>query len=539
MRRFVLCSVLMFAGLLPISFHCDAQQVSDPCAQLRSPDNVARFLAIPDARVTIASATIVSAERDIPETCTVEGQIPPNVGFLLRMPTTTWNGKFMMGGCGGPCGNYLVDRIDPALVRNYAVVTTDMGHEGSGWGFAYQNIQGEIDFGYRATHLVAAIAKVIIDAYYAKTPSHSYFWGCSTGGRQAMMEAEHFPEDFEGILAGAPPFNETEDTPLFLSWSAKANLDKNGMSILDPSKLPMIHKAVLAACDAKDGLNDGLLQDPASCSWKPQEITCKTGQSPSTCLTVQEAGVVQKIYDGASNSKGDLLYFGMARGSELQWSPAFIGPKGFSGFFYSYGNDFMANVTFYNDAGPGDSAGSFNYDRDPQRLSITERIYNAENPDLRKFKAAGGKLILYHGWNDNNIPPQASVDYYQTATRTMGGEQSTKDFFRLFMLPGVNHCRNGIGGGEVDWISALENWVEKGEAPNQVTAYHMLVEPYPTIKTGDLPNQVEGAYMQMPRHPLESTSYDRSRPVYAYPYIAHYKGTGAPEKSSNWEPVKP
>ena len=517
---------------------CAAQQSASSCAQLLSPGASAHFAEIPDARASITSARVVPAERDIPEVCRVEGQIPPNIGFLLRMPTKTWNGKFMMGGCGGPCGNYLVDRIDPALVRNYAVVTTDMGHKGPGWDFAYQNIQGEIDFAYRATHIVTAAAKVIIDEFYAKKPSRSYFWGCSTGGRQAMMEAEHFPADFEGILAGAPPYDETGDTPLFLSWGASANLDKNGHAILNPAKLPMVHQAVLNACDAKDGLKDGILQDPRKCTWKPAQIVCKSGGSQADCLTPAEAEVVQKIYDGATNSKGDHLYWGMPRGSELQWSPAFIGKEGTPGMFFRFGDNFLSNMAFYNDAGPGATSGSFDYDRDPQRLALTERIYNAQDPDLRKFKANGGKLILYHGWADNNIPAEASVDYYETATKTMGGEAATKDFFRLFLLPDVGHCRYGIGGGEVDWITALENWVEKGQAPDQVIAHHMLVEPYPVLKGAALPGDAEGSYTQMARHPLDPASYDRARPVYPYPDVAKYAGKGDPKQPSSWLPTR-
>ena len=496
--------------------------------------NATRFANIPDATTSIVSNRIVAAEpaHDLPEYCRVEAQIAPTIGLLLRMPTSGWNGKLLMGGCGGPCGLYLADRTDPALARGYATVSTDMGHKGIGWIFADQNLQGEIDFGSRATHLTAVAAKVIVETFYAQQARHAYFNGCSTGGRQAMVEAERFPDDFDGIIAGAPPYYETGDTPLFLSWGARVNIGADGKTILGAEKLPMIHQAVLNACDEQDGATDGILQNPANCHWDPAAIACKAGAASAECLTPPQVEVVRKIYDGASNSRGHKLYFGMARGSELNWAPGFLNTDGKPGTYLAGfggpGNSLLNYGAFYYSQGAQYDAMKFDYDHDLPKMAVIESLYNAQNPDLRAFEETGGKLILYHGWDDNQIPPMASVDYYETATRVSGGADKTEKFFRLFMLPGVGHCRGGVGGGEVDWITSLEDWVEHGKAPESVLAHRMAVEPYPTEKIGD------DLIMRFPHYPLAAGSYVSERPVYPYPSVAHWTGSGDSKHAAGW-----
>lgn len=528
-------------GSLAASQVCAAQSASPApadaaaaCAALRPSMNFSPVMkqlsAIPDAPTTIVSARVVPPERGLPAYCRVEGQIAPTIGFLLKLPVADWNGKLMMGGCGGPCGLYLSDRLDPALARRYAVVSTDMGHKGVGWVFAYQNLQGEIDFGSRATHLTAVAAKTIVDIYYARPPAFAYFQGCSTGGRQAMVEAQRFPDDFNGIIAGAPPYYETGDTPLFLSWGARANIDAGGKPILDAAKLPLIHQAAMAACDSKPGPHAAYLQDPKSCRWDPGAIVCKSGQPAATCLSAAEADVVRKIYTGATNAKGRVLYFGMARGSELNWAPSFVNFDGKPGDYLSgfggAGNSLMTYGAYFYSPGPNYAETDFDYDRDPARLAVIENLYNAQNPDLRAFKAAGGKLILFHGWNDNQIPPGASVDYYETSSRTMGGPAATTSFFRLFMLPGVGHCRGGPGGSDVDWISALESWVEQGRAPDQVVANKLKDDPYPTLEVA--PGET---VIQFPRYPLDPSQIVSRRTL--YPYVVSDKVAGDQDKRAH------
>jgi len=506
------------------------------CHALASPANGVKFAQILDAPTLIVAAKAVDAANGFPEYCEVEGQIAPSIGFLLRMPTSTWNGKFLMGGCGGPCGNYALDRIDPALARNYAIVVTDMGNRNNNWAFVYNNLDAMADFGYRSTHVTAVAAKEIIAAFYGKPAARNYFWGCSTGGRQAMVEAQRFPKDFEGIIAGAPVWHQTGNQLYFSLWATRINVDPQGRPILDSGKLMnVVHKAVMAACDERDGLKDGLLQDPLTCNWEPKSVQCEGADGPD-CLTAAQVDVVQKIYDGARDSKGNKLYWGMVRGSEDKWSPGWINTEGKLGTALGDASGkalVMSYRSFYYAPGPDYSLFDFDYDRDPQRLELTESMYNAQNPDLRKFKQGGGKLILYSGWNDSSIPPEAAIDYYETATRTVGGPAQTTDFFRLFMLPAMNHCEGGAGGGEVDWITALENWVEQGKTPSEVTVYHLR-----DASTDRMDRLAGDRSAKYPTHPLNPSLYDRSRPVYAYPDVARWSGRGNAAEASAWQKAR-
>jgi hypothetical protein len=513
---------LLFIGASPAR----AQDANERCMALSGLGAVIerRLVAIPDAPTRILKAVVDVAADGLPEACRVTGLIAPHTGFQLRMPTTTWNGKFLMVGCGGYCGSIDSGRSDPGLARNYAVVQTDMGHQGASWLFAYNNLQGEIDFAYRSTHTVAVAAKEIIDAYYGNPAARNYFMGCSTGGRQGMVEAQRFPRDFDGIIAGAPVYDETGDGAYFVLWSPLANLDEQGKPILSPNKLPMIRNAVMEKCDAADGLKDGILQDPRQCDWQPSEIQCRRGRNGDSCLTADEVEVVNKIYSGATDANGVPWYFGMSRGSEYTWTPEFIHQDRVGDWLHgpqSFGEEFMTTLPFFYDPPAGTPADGFDFDRDPPRMALNEVLYNAQNPDLRKFKKNGGKLLLYHGWDDDQIPPGISVDYYETSTRTMGGADQTKDFFRLFMVPSMLHCTmGGIGGSQIDWLTALENWVEKDQGPEQVIVHKRVSQGFNQPRV---------------RHPMNPSEYDQARPVYAYPNVARYKGRGDPNASSSWE----
>jgi len=521
MRTFLITAPLALAATL-----ATAQDLQDRCTALSGlgAEIESMLVSIPDAPTRILAATVDPAADGLPEACRVRGLIAPYTHFQLRMPTQSWNGKFLMAGCGGYCGTIDSGRTDPGLARDYAVVQTDMGHQGSSWLFAYNNLQGEIDFGFRSTHTVAVASKEIIDYYYGRRAEKNYFMGCSTGGRQAMVEAQRFPRDFDGIIAGAPVYDENGDGLLFVVWNPLANLNEDGDPILSPKKLPMIRQAVMDKCDGADGLEDGILQDPRQCDWNPSEIQCRRGRSGDTCLTPEEVGVVKKIYSGATDSNGEPWYFGMAAGSEYTWTPEFIqdgkvgdwleGPQ-------SFGEEFATTMPFFYDPPIGTPASTYDFDKDPPRMGLTESLYNALNPDLRKFKRNGGKLILYHGWDDDQIPPGISVDYYETSTLTMGGPNQTKDFFRLFMVPSMLHCTmGGIGGSQVDWLTALENWVENDEAPEQVVVHRRASQGYGQPRA---------------RFPLDPSEYDQRRPVYAFPDVARYKGNGDANEPSNWE----
>ncbi len=514
--RFLAVFGLSAMLFVPQTSFAQDNPVRDPvesCKQLRNPEFLAKLYKMQEAPTVILKTTVVPAggnnsiiEKDLPEHCRVEGMVEPSVGFLLRLPTKTWNGKFMMGGCGGACGQYLTDRIDPALVKGYAVVVTDMGHKGNGNNLHTLTLQGQVDFGYRSTHVTTVAAKTIVEAFYKKKPTRNYFWGCSTGGGQAVVEAELFPHDFEGIIGGAPVLGGSQ----FGAWRGRFNAGKDGKPILDASKGPLVHKAAVEACHAPDGLNDGIVQNPLKCDWDPAAIQCKPGANARDCLTPEEVAVVRLVFDGPRDEKGRKQSWGIApRGSESVWDPEKIPGQDFIGL----------NVLAVEENGS------------PRPL-LEPWYRNAWNPDFRAFRSAGGKFILFHGLADPQLPPGSSADFYESIMREMGGEAETKEFFRFFLLPAVEHCRYGLGGGEVDWIGALENWVERGNAPDQVTTYHMVKEPYPMVEraVADCCSPI----LRTARHPLDPADYDRSRPVFAYPDTAQWSGKGDPNKPDGW-----
>ena len=477
-------------------------------------------------------AQIVAAHDGVPEVCQVNGIVAPSIQFELRMPTNGWNGRFMHYGCGGACGIIYRPQLEEPLARGYAVVASDMGHSGApnNWVFAYGNVQALIDFSFRATHVVTVAAKEVVKAVYGLPARFSYMYGCSTGGLQGQVEAQRYPHDFDGIVSGSPIYLSG---PSYSEYAVRANLDANGNGIFDPEKLPMLRKAVLEQCDAKDGLKDGLLQDPRRCGFDPATLQCK-GKDAKSCLTAAEVGVARKIYAGPATPDGTPVgygWMGMLPGSEYEWYPSFIGEKGqphprAMGAAYDYGNGVypLTAATLDRPYGFDDDAtsarGSAIYPG-----STLNWLRRASNPDLRAFRDGGGKIITWHGWDDSEAAPGASVDYYELMERTMGGEAEAQKFSRLFMLPGVAHCRRGPGGDAVDWITAIENWVERGRAPDEVIAHHL---------------KKEQNYLGLPRprYPLPEDSFDRTRPVYPYPAVARYKGDGDPNVAASWQPAR-
>lgn len=483
---------------------------------------------LPEAPTSIMQAQIVAAHDDVPEVCQVNGIVAPSIQFELRMPTTQWNGRFMHYGCGGACGVIYRPQLEEPLARGYAVVASDMGHAGApnNWAFSYGNLQALIDFSYRATHVVTLAAKEVVKAGYGSPAKYSYMYGCSTGGLQGQIEAQRYPDDFDGIVSGAPIYL---NGPSFSEYAVRANLDANGNGIFDPEKLPMLRKAVLAQCDAKDGLKDGVLQDPRQCGFDPASLQCK-GKDAKSCLTAAEVSVVRKIYAGPATAEGKAVNYGwagMLPGSEYEWYPGLIGDQGrphprAMGSEYDYGNGvYPLTAATLNQP--------YGFD-DDYTAARGQAVYPggtlnwfrwAGNPDLRRFRDAGGKIITWHGWDDAETAPGASVDYHELMARTMGGAAEAQKFSRLFMVPGTAHCRRGPGGDSVDWISAIENWVEQGQAPDQVIVHHLVKEQ----------NYLG---LPRPRYPLPAGSFDRTRPIYPYPTIARYKGEGDANKAANW-----
>ena len=485
-----------------------------------------KFSEVQDAATQVLTATLVPANAELPEYCQIEAYIAPQVQFILQLPSQNWNGKLLVLGCGGFCGTlkmtfpgtkYDIEALDlqsarNALSRGYAVTGSNMGHVSTGRDgkWAYNNLQAKVDFAYRATHVNTLAAKAIVADFYGKSERHSYFQGCSTGGRQAMVEAQRFPEDFDGIIGGAGPlYYGTSGFQLY--WSAIANLDKNKQPILRERDVRLLHEAVIKACDAIDGLKDGIIEDPRNCKFDPMFLQCK-GNSRESCLSEAQIAAAKKIYQGPHDSKGKAIHVsGATLGSELNWLGQYVDSDTASAIFIDWPEDKFRYLTFLDDPGPRWNLGDLDWDKDPARARAIGFLYSGTNPDLRAFKQRGGKLLTFQGWEDQQVVPANYVDYYETVTRTMGGADETQDFFRLFMLPGVGHCYGGPGADVVDYLTYLEDWVERGQAPDALMAKHY------------------------DKHQLTF-----SRPVYPFPDVARYSGHGDVNDAANWirKPIK-
>ena len=484
----------------------------------------ADFSVLLDAPTHVTTSTAIEAADGVPAYCRVQGYVSPAIEFELRLPLDDWNGKFIHRGCGGFCGGVFIGACDNHLKDGYACIASDMGHTSTALDakWAYNAIQAEIDFGYRATHVVTVAGKVITERYYDNAPQRSYFMGCSTGGRQGLVEAQRFPYDFDGIVAGAPVINET-GAGMQLNWSVAVNRDENGNQILPARKIQMIHDAVIEKCDMNDGLNDGLIGDARDCDFQPAELQC-LGQDRDNCLTTAQVDVVNKIYDGPVNSDGVALYTGGAqRGSELNWRGNYISQDGGLSTYERFMGDLFRYLGFYPDPGPSWQNADFDYDRDYKRLGMMESLYSGSNPDLRKYRDRGGKILVYQGWRDQSVVPLNIIDYYELTSNTMGGLDATQDFFRLYMVPGMNHCSGGAGAYAIDYLAYMEDWVENGNAPDVLTSVHPNVP-------------VDHAGVDLP---IPDDQIDFSRPVYPYPAKVRYSGEGDPNDAASFIRVDP
>ncbi|TAL04601.1 MAG: tannase/feruloyl esterase family alpha/beta hydrolase [Rhodospirillaceae bacterium] len=492
-RRSVLCLAFILAVVAasgtraaPVAACADLAKIS--------------FAGIPDAPTAILSATLVAASDKLPAYCRVRGTVISHVGFELRLPLDAWNGKFFMQGCHGYCGQIEIDDADDALARGYATAATDLGHSGTPSDpiWAYNNRDAEIDFGFRATHVVAVASKAIVEVFQGKAPDFSYFRGCSDGGREGLVEAERFPVDFNGIVAGAP--SAFKSSALSTYWTAMANLDVNKHALLTPQLVYLLRGAVMAKCDALDGLKDGILEDPRQCNFDPAELACKGFAvggfvSRSDCLTPVQVEAAKKIYDGPVTSDGaSLTAGGQTLGSELNWLGDIVAADGGPGTNLKLAEENFRYFAFAEDPGPAYRVEQFNLDRDAERLNFMQQLVTGFNPDLRRFRDRGGRLVLYQGWQDGSA--SNTVDFYDTATETLGGEDDTLPFFRLFMVPGMNQCAGGPGVNTFDLLSVIEDWVEFGKAPDSMLGTHRD----------------------------ENGTLGFSRPVYAYPNFARYDG---------------
>ena len=453
---------------------------------------------------TITRASLVPARGGVPEYCKVRGHVEREINFELRLPTV-WNGKLYHAGGSGFVG--WIPGPAAGLVRGYAEVATDTGHEGTSLvaaldgSWALNDPEGRVNFGDRAIHVVTVAGKQLIEKYYGRPPRLSYFEGCSNGGRQGVMEAQRYPTDFNGIIAGAPAFDWTGLMTAF-SWNAQALL----AAPIPPLKLSAIAKAAVALCDAQDGLVDGLVSDPRGCRFDPGVLMCTGGDAP-TCLTSEQVQAVRKIYAGPTNSAGAQLYPGVLPGAEdggTGWQLWITGPAEFLGivfpapFQFTFQDQYFRYFVF----GPGFDSMTFNFDTGPAWLAQSGEFMNATNPDLSAFKAAGGKLIMWHGWADHALSAVRTVQYYDDVVRAAGDQGKVADFFRLFLGPGMHHCGGGPGLSAFDALTALESWVEEGNTPKAIVA-------------------------------INATA-DRTRPLCPYPKVAIYNGSGSIDDARNF-----
>jgi len=390
---------------------------------------------------------------------------------------------------------------------------------------------------------VATLAgKSIVERYYTRAPQQSYFVGCSTGGYEGLVEAQHFPWDFDGIIAGAPDMDEA-DLAMRLVWNVRSFNSKSGQPAFSTSDIQVLHHAVLDACDMDDGVKDGVVGNPVSCRFDPGELRCGAARNSASCLTQLQIDAAVRIYTGASNSKGKSVSTrGLLPGSELSWIDKFSGRNGLS--MLESAESFFRYMLY--GVSPDWKARDFDFDRDYTRIGLAV-LYNNTNPDLRKFKAAGGKLIVYQGGSDSVEVPGAILDYYTTAERTMGGRASAQEFFRFFVIPGMDHCTGGVGAYAIDYLTYLEDWVEQHKAPDVLLGAHVrdsylatlpLSSRWQFLGTTPQARVLAGPWeLEFPLKPDIPVAF--TRPVYPYPLFAKFRGYGDPNDGANFGPVSP
>jgi feruloyl esterase len=401
-----------------------------------------------------------------------------------------WNGKLQAVGNGGWAGSISYGAMANALRAGYAAVSTDTGHTTPGGSFALGHPEKLVDYAYRSEHEMTVTAKAIMKAFFGEAPSRAYFNGCSTGGRQALVEATKYPDDFDGIIAGAAA-NPKTGLDAWRLWAAHLEL-KNDEGRIPPEKFAMIHQAVLAQCDTLDGVKDGLIENPSQCHFDPAPIICKAGGT-TDCLTPRQAAVSRALMGPAKTAAGKEVFPGYAPGTELGWGFLLGSDEPYSNPLEDY-----RYIVFRN---PNWDWKTFDLDRD---LATSEKVgaglLTAVSPDLSAFTAHGGKLLMYHGWSDQQIPPGASVNFYTHVT-----PKSARESVRLFMVPGMGHCGGGEGPNTFDMVAPLDRWVDRNEAPAGILASH-----------------------------LTAGKVDRTRPLCPYPQVARYKGAGDINNAENF-----
>ncbi|MDG2242556.1 MAG: tannase/feruloyl esterase family alpha/beta hydrolase [Rhodospirillaceae bacterium] len=491
--------------------------------------------ALPDAPTQITGTRFVAAADGLPAYCEVIGYTAPQVGLHIRLPEQ-WSGRFHMEGCGTMCGVRIIENADDPLSRGTAVATTDMGRSApvatAEWTgdrpdyntimrsgeWAYNNTEQELDFAYRGTHKAVLASKAIVAAYYGAGIDYAYWRGCSTGGRQGLMLAQRFPWHFDGIVAGAPAGIQPAYINIF--WRTLTNIAEDGRAILGQSQIPAVHDEVMKQCDSSDGLVDGVIDDPFACAPNLSVLKCADGASSNQCLSDDQIAVVERLYNGAFLSEGLRVSWGVPKGGELGLMRYILIEAGEVGTFEPMAQDRLRYTWFDYDPGPTYDARTFDLDRDYPRLFTRGFLPAPNNPDVTDFKRRGGKLITYQGLNDM-LNAEPLIEYVKKVERVVGGEKEADEFLRLYLVPGMNHCRGGPGVDTFDWVSEIQAWVEEDKAPGTVIGYR---------RDGDISMPGAKAWPPIAR------TVTKTRPVYDYPYSARYTGQGDVTDAANFEP---
>jgi feruloyl esterase len=478
-------AVLLLVVLLPAA---QARAAGTPCA------SIATDSMFPGAK--IASAQLVPAAKGLPAYCEVKGTASPTpgsrIGVVYRLPEA-WNGKLLGIGGGGWAGNVTLEAAAEGLTKGYAVAETDSGHPSAdgvdmAWALTAdgkRNVDTIDDFGWRAVHVMTVLGKQVLDLYYGKPATKAYFQGCSTGGRQGLMEAQRFPDDYDGVIAGDPVYDFTVQTSAVMRTQFfHADPDANML----PAQANLLNKAVLDACDGLDGLKDGIITDPRACRWDPVALQCKAGQSPPDCLTAKQVETARKAYEGLKTSGGRVVAWPLMRGGEIDWIGRSIGnarsPLGSNAVLGSVG----IQVIIYQD--PKRDLLTMAPDamlRDIDANPFTA-AYESKDTDIRKFAARGGKLLLYHGMYDPGPSVLSTIKYFEAAKTGLGGRAGQT---ALFIVPGMYHCRGGPGPDQFDSLDALDNWVTTSAAPavipasNKASGIERPLCPYPALPAYD------------------------------------------------------
>jgi len=441
------------------------------------------------------------AQQNLPAFCRVAFTVEPQIHVEVWMPKETWNERYRGEGGGGYAGSISYAGLAAGIRAGYATASTDTGHPASVGGTFALNPDGTLnnqlirDFAERSLREMAVESKAIINAYYSKTPKYSYWNGCSTGGRQGLMAVQRFPDEYDGLVIGAPAINWDRFIPAEL-WPAVV-MKENGAPISN-AKLTAVTNAVIAACDANDGVSDGVVNDPRKCNYDPAALICKAGSDTTTCFTSSEADAVKKIWNGPVAKNGQRLWFGLERGAPLNGlagtSPFPIASSHFQYWIHQDPKFDWKTVT----------EASFETDfRESQRKF--NQMIGTDETNLKRFRERGGKMIIWHGEADTLIFPRGTVNYFNRVVAANGGSQAVNDFARLFLAPGVGHCGGGAGPNPVGAFEAVVKWVENGVAPDTIQASRAL--PGGGIRT---------------------------RPLCAYPKTARWTGMGSTDDAANF-----